>query len=54
MACVHVNHGLFNKGEPKKDIKAHHNAGGLSEDMNYESVEPLWILFKDELCIVDE
>lgn len=53
LACVHVNHGLFNKGE-KKDIKAHHNAGGLSEDMDFKLVEPARILFKDEVCIVDE
>lgn len=54
LACVHVNHGLFHKGEPEKDIKAYHNAGGFSEDMNHELVEPLWILFKDEVCIVGE
>jgi GMP synthase PP-ATPase subunit len=41
LVSVHVNHGLFHKGEPEKDIKAHHNAGGLSEDMNYLLVEPL-------------
>lgn len=41
LVCVHVNHGLFHKGEQEKGIKAHHNAGGLSEDMNYESVESL-------------
>ena len=39
LVCVHVNHGLFQKGEPEKDIKAHHKAGGLPEGMNFELVE---------------
>lgn len=34
-----VNHGLFHKGEPEKDIKAHHKTGGLPEGMNFELVE---------------
>lgn len=38
----------------KNDIKAHYNAGGLPEYMNFELVKPLWILFKYELCIVGE
>ena len=42
------------KVNQKKDIKAHHNAGGLSEDMNFKLVEPVRILFKDEVCIVGE
>ena len=54
LVCAHVNHGLLRKGEPEKDIKAHHNAGVLSEDMNFKLVEPVRILFKDEVCIVDE
>ena len=33
-------------------IKAHHNAGGLPEDMNFALVEPVKILFKDEVRIV--
>jgi GMP synthase PP-ATPase subunit len=41
LVCVHVNHGLFQKGEQKNDIKAHHNAGGLPEYMNFELVKPL-------------
>ena len=32
--------------------KAHHNAGGLPEDMNFALVEPVKILFKDEVRIV--
>ena len=54
LVCVHVNHGLFQKGEQKNDIKAHHNAGGLPEDMNFELVEPVRILFKDEVRVVGE
>ena len=30
-------------------IKSHHNVGGLPEDMNFELVEPLRDLFKDEV-----
>ena len=30
-------------------VKAHHNAGGLPEDMKFELVEPLRYLFKDEV-----
>ena len=33
--------------ESEHGIKAHHNAGGLPEDMNFELVEPVKILFKD-------
>nr|MCR5093380.1 glutamine-hydrolyzing GMP synthase [Lachnospiraceae bacterium] len=40
--------------ESEKGIKAHHNAGGLPEDMNFELVEPVKILFKDEVRIVGE
>jgi GMP synthase (glutamine-hydrolysing) len=30
-------------------IKSHHNVGGLPEDMNFELIEPLNTLFKDEV-----
>ncbi len=40
--------------ESEKGIKAHHNAGGLPEDLNFELVEPVKILFKDEVRIVGE
>ena len=40
--------------ESENGIKAHHNAGGLPEDMNFELVEPVKILFKDEVRIVGE
>lgn len=35
-------------------IKSHHNVGGLPEDMNFELVEPLRNLFKDEVRRVGE
>ena len=33
-------------------IKSHHNVGGLPDDMNFELVEPLRLLFKDEVRAV--
>jgi len=35
-------------------IKSHHNVGGLPEDMDFELVEPLRMLFKDEARRVGE
>ncbi|MBV8982666.1 MAG: glutamine-hydrolyzing GMP synthase, partial [Acidimicrobiia bacterium] len=35
-------------------IKSHHNVGGLPEDMDFELVEPLRSLFKDEVRRVGE
>src|SRR5437660_12129657 len=35
-------------------IKSHHNVGGLPEDMDFELVEPLRDLFKDEVRKVGE
>jgi GMP synthase (glutamine-hydrolysing) len=35
-------------------IKSHHNVGGLPEDMQFELVEPLRYLFKDEVRTVGE
>lgn len=32
-----------------KCVKSHHNVGGLPEDLNFELVEPLKMLFKDEV-----
>ena len=37
-----------------KGIKAHHNVGGLPEDLNFELVEPVKFLFKDEVRVVGE
>jgi len=38
--------------ESENGIKAHHNAGGLPDDMKFELVEPVRILFKDEVRVV--
>ena len=35
-------------------IKTHHNVGGLPEDMQFDLVEPLRYLFKDEVRVVGE
>ncbi len=35
-----------------KGVKAHHNVGGLPEDLHFELVEPLKFLFKDEVRVV--
>ncbi len=33
-------------------VKAHHNVGGLPEDLKFELVEPLKLLYKDEVRVV--
>ena len=38
--------------ESERGIKAHHNAGGLPDDLQFELVEPVRILFKDEVRMV--
>ena len=38
--------------ESEAGIKAHHNAGGLPEELQFELVEPVRILFKDEVRVV--
>ena len=40
--------------ESGKPVKSHHNVGGLPEDMKMELVEPLKLLFKDEVRVVGE
>ncbi len=35
-------------------VKAHHNVGGLPEDMQFELVEPLKFLYKDEVRVVGD
>lgn len=39
-------------GDGTANIKSHHNVGGLPEDVNFELVEPLRALFKDEVRAV--
>ncbi len=41
-------------GNPAALIKSHHNVGGLPKDMDFELVEPLRQLFKDEVRKVGE
>ena len=36
-------------GEGAANIKSHHNVGGLPEDLDFELIEPLRTLFKDEV-----
>ena len=38
--------------ESEAGIKAHHNVGGLPEDMDFELVEPVKLLYKDEVRVV--
>ena len=35
-------------------VKAHHNVGGLPEDMQFELVEPVRLLYKDEVRMVGD
>ena len=37
-----------------KGVKAHHNVGGLPEEMDMELVEPVKLLYKDEVRVVGE
>ena len=38
--------------ESKDGVKAHHNVGGLPDDLQFELVEPVKLLFKDEVRVV--
>ena len=40
--------------EGKKAVKSHHNVGGLPEDLKFSLVEPIKLLFKDEVRVVGE
>ena len=42
------------QAEGKKAVKSHHNVGGLPEDLKFALVEPLKLLFKDEVRVVGE
>ncbi len=41
-------------GAGASNIKSHHNVGGLPEDLEFELVEPLRTLFKDEVRLVGD
>ena len=40
--------------ESEAGVKAHHNVGGLPEDLDFELVEPVKLLFKDEVRVVGD
>ena len=42
------------QAEGKKAVKSHHNVGGLPEEMEMSLVEPIKLLFKDEVRVVGE
>ena len=42
------------QAEGKKAVKSHHNVGGLPEDLKFQLVEPLKLLYKDEVRVVGE
>ena len=42
------------QAEGKKAVKSHHNVGGLPEDLQFTLVEPLKLLYKDEVRVVGE
>ncbi len=42
------------QAEGKKAVKSHHNVGGLPDDLQFELVEPVKLLFKDEVRVVGE
>ena len=44
----------FKQAEGKEAVKSHHNVGGLPEDLQFELVEPIKLLFKDEVRVVGE
>ena len=42
------------QAEGKKAVKSHHNVGGLPDEMEMQLVEPIKLLFKDEVRVVGE
>ena len=42
------------QAEGKKAVKSHHNVGGLPDDLQFLLVEPIKLLFKDEVRVVGE
>ena len=42
------------QAEGKKAVKSHHNVGGLPEDLQFELIEPIKLLYKDEVRVVGE
>ena len=46
---IHVYKAIESGTKTVKAVKSHHNVGGLPEDLKFELVEPLKMLFKDEV-----
>ena len=44
----------FKQAEGKKAVKSHHNVGGLPDDLKFSLVEPIKLLYKDEVRVVGE
>ncbi|HET6348427.1 MAG TPA: glutamine-hydrolyzing GMP synthase [Candidatus Krumholzibacteria bacterium] len=44
----------FSTGGPSVTIKTHHNVGGLPKNLRFKLIEPLALLFKDEVRAVGE
>ena len=42
------------QAEGKKAVKSHHNVGGLPDDLKFKLVEPIKLLYKDEVRVVGE
>ena len=42
------------QAEGKKAVKSHHNVGGLPEDLQFSLVEPIKLLYTDEVRVVGE
>ena len=42
------------KEEGKEAVKSHHNVGGLPDDLKFQLVEPIKLLYKDEVRVVGE
>ena len=42
------------QAEGKKAVKSHHNVGGLPDDLQFDLVEPIKLLYKDEVRVVGE
>jgi GMP synthase (glutamine-hydrolysing) len=49
-----IESGHGEGGGSTANIKSHHNVGGLPEDLDFDLVEPLRLLFKDEVRAVGE
>lgn len=45
---------IESQNKNSKTIKSHHNVGGLPKEMNFKLVEPLRMLYKDEVRMVGE